>query len=233
MNTKRGASADANTRLDRIIHRLSNEILRTLSNREILWLCNLITPVVLKEPTLLDLTGPINICRDIHGQFFDLLRVLRDANFSPDRQFLFLGDYVDGGDSSIEVVCLLFALKLRHPESIFLLRVNHESPEMTENFGFAEECALKYHSATLPTFHAVFRSLPIAAPINGRTERGTQRKLDLRLDHVFSVSSAKFSRRVPSHCRKKNISFSSFGFGTTFRDRQRIDVHRSDEQIRE
>ena len=126
------------------------------------WLCEEIKPVLLAEPSVLDLQPPLKICGDIHGQFHDLLRVF-DSGFVPENKFLFLGDYVDRGDDSLEVIGLLFALKLLYPDNIFLLRGNHESPEMTEEFGFLEECELKLNSEIFDVFMDTFDCLPIAA----------------------------------------------------------------------
>ena len=44
--------------------------------------------------------------------------------------YLFLGNYVDRGKNSLEVICTLFALKLKYPDSVFLLRGSHEDREI-------------------------------------------------------------------------------------------------------
>ena len=57
---------------------------------------------------------------------------------------LFLGDYVDRGIFSIEVLIFLFTLKLNYPKDVVLLRGNHETKAMTEHFTFREEVLQKY-----------------------------------------------------------------------------------------
>lgn len=57
---------------------------------------------------------------------------------------LFLGDYVDRGIFSIEVLIFLFTLKLNYPKDVVLLRGNHETKAMTEHFTFREEVLSKY-----------------------------------------------------------------------------------------
>jgi serine/threonine-protein phosphatase PP1 catalytic subunit len=155
-------------RLDAIIQTMLKGTIPPLTDDEITWLCDTITPIFLAEPTLLELDGPINVCGDVHGQFKDLLRVFRAGHFTADTRYLFLGDYVDRGDQSLEVITLLFAMKVRYPDTVFLLRGNHESAEMAEDFGFATECAEKGHSAVVPAFGEVFRCLPLAAIVNRR-----------------------------------------------------------------
>jgi serine/threonine-protein phosphatase PP1 catalytic subunit len=120
------------------------------------------------DPIVLHLSAPLSICGDIHGQFYDLLEFFRIGGRPPDTNYLFLGDYVDRGNNSVEVFSLLLALKVRHPHNVWLLRGNHESAGIARVYGFFSECALPYSQSIWGAFTAVFQWLPFVAIIDGR-----------------------------------------------------------------
>ena len=92
------------------------------------------------QPMLVEVSAPVKVCGDIHGQYYDMLRLFEFGGMPPQSNYLFLGDYVDRGRQGIETICLLFSLKIKYPQMISILRGNHESASITRIYGFYEEC---------------------------------------------------------------------------------------------
>jgi serine/threonine-protein phosphatase PP1 catalytic subunit len=78
----------------------------------------------------------VNKLGDIHGQYSDLLKVFEYGGWPGDSNYLFIGDYVDRGKNSIEVMMLLLCYKIKFPENFFLLRGNHENSSINRIYGF-------------------------------------------------------------------------------------------------
>ena len=119
-----------------------------------------------KEESLLKLTAPLYVCGDIHGQYYDLLRVFDILNYPPQSTFLFLGDYVDRGKQSLECLLLLLCLKIQYPDKIYLLRGNHESEALNKIYGFFDECKRRLSIKCFKKITNLFNMLPISALIN-------------------------------------------------------------------
>ena len=134
-----------------------------LKNAEIIAICNAIREVFLSQPALIELSAPVKIVGDVHGQYTDLIRLFEMCGFPPEANFLFLGDYVDRGKQSLETILLLFCYKLKFPENFFLLRGNHECANVTRVYGFYDECKRRCNVKVWKTFIDTFNCLPIAA----------------------------------------------------------------------
>jgi len=116
------------------------------SAEEIESLCEKVEELLDQEENVVRVPAPCTLVGDIHGQFYDLLEMFKVGGECPTTNYVFCGDYVDRGHYSVEVVLVLLILKVRYPSRIILLRGNHESRQITQVYGFYDECLRKFGS---------------------------------------------------------------------------------------
>uniref|UniRef100_A0A915EPM9 Serine/threonine-protein phosphatase n=1 Tax=Ditylenchus dipsaci TaxID=166011 RepID=A0A915EPM9_9BILA len=109
----------------------------------------------------------------IHGQYSDLLKIFEVCGLPYKHKYLFLGDYVDRGRHSLEVIVLLLALKVQFPKHFFLLRGNHEVRKINSVYGFRDELVARYPAvddwmSLHAAFNDVFAEMPLAAVVSGK-----------------------------------------------------------------
>lgn len=108
-------------------------------------LCDYVGDLLLEESNVQPVSTPVTVCGDIHGQ----------------------GDFVDRGYYSLETLTRLLTLKAKWPNHITLLRGNHESRQITQVYGFYDECMSKYGNANAWRYCCrVFDLLTVAAVID-------------------------------------------------------------------
>lgn len=153
------------TNIDRIIDNILN--LTLIPEDALRILCDKCKEILLNEPNVIKIDFPVTVCGDLHGQFFDVKEVFNIGGKLPDTNYLFLGDFVDRGFHSIETASLMVALKVRYPHRIHFLRGNHESRQITQIYGFYDECMKKYGSSEAwQILTNLFDCLPLAALID-------------------------------------------------------------------
>mmetsp|Transcript_17684 Transcript_17684/g.30443 ORF Transcript_17684/g.30443 Transcript_17684/m.30443 type:complete len:303 (-) Transcript_17684:61-969(-) len=140
-----------------------------LAENDLKKLCECVKELLIEESNVQPVSSPVTVCGDIHGQFHDLLELLRTGGEIPNTSYIFMGDFVDRGYNSLETFTLLLLLKARFPANITLLRGNHESRQITQVYGFYDECQRKYSNANAWKYCTdVFDYLTLAAVIDGR-----------------------------------------------------------------
>ncbi|KAM7276782.1 hypothetical protein ACFE04_018648 [Oxalis oulophora] len=146
-----------------------------LDSYEVGELCYAAEQIFMQEPTVLQLKAPVKVFGDLHGQFGDLMRLFDEYGFPSTAgdityiDYLFLGDYVDRGQHSLETIALLLALKIEYPENVHLIRGNHEAADINALFGFRLECIERMGENdgiwAWTRFNQLFNYLPLAALI--------------------------------------------------------------------
>jgi len=139
-----------------------------LEETELKQLCDLVKEILMEESNVQPVNSPVTVCGDIHGQFYDLVELFRKGGEIPKTNYVFMGDFVDRGHHSVETLQLLLCYKARYPQSITLLRGNHECRQVTQVYGFYDECFRKYGSANAWKYCTeVFDYLTLACVIDG------------------------------------------------------------------
>jgi len=138
-----------------------------LSEFELKVLCCMVKDILIEECNVQHVSSPVTVCGDIHGQYFDLLKLFSCGGEVPETNYVFMGDFVDRGHNSVETLTLLLLLKAKYPQHITLLRGNHESRQITQVYGFYEECMRKYGNANAWKYCVdIFDYLNLAALID-------------------------------------------------------------------
>lgn len=158
----------------------SYDIRFNLKREMVAKLCDEVEKILEDEPVLIHLKAPLKIYGNLNGQMGDLMKLFEHFGMPCDSQlqgdiegftYLFLGDYVDLGRYSVEVICLLLSLKLKYPDGIYLLRGHHEDRAINRMFGLGEECARKFNEdidekdSIFFRLNRIFDLLPLAAVI--------------------------------------------------------------------
>lgn len=170
---------------------------------------------------MVKINGKVIIIGDIHGQFFDMIAMLKKLSKPGHKhtRLLFLGDYVDRGEYGPEVVIYLMALKLEFPNHVYLLRGNHESRDMTQMFNFRDQVLDTYDEETYDVFMDLFDNLPIASLVNGQ-HFCMHGGISERLTSINSVNSIDRFKEVddeslladlmwadPAHAKKCHVKY--------------------------
>jgi Calcineurin-like phosphoesterase len=125
----------------------------------------------------LDIPQRLIVIGDIHGDYGVLSTILSKIDYErylsdEHNKLVFLGDYIDRGQRSPQVLYTVCFLKARFPQSVILIRGNHEAPDefpfpshdfpfrIMDLFGQDRSMAL-YYQKILPFFHALYLSVVI------------------------------------------------------------------------
>ncbi|KAM0919560.1 hypothetical protein ACQ4PT_008119 [Festuca glaucescens] len=120
-----------------------------LAEHELQSLCEYVKEILIEESNVQPVNSPVTVCGDIHGQFHDLMKLFATGGHVPETNYIFMGDFVDRGFNSLEVLHHSFALK-------------------SKVYGFYDECQRKYGNANGWRYCTdVFDYLTLSAIING------------------------------------------------------------------
>lgn len=134
-----------------------------IDKENLLQICDLARQCLLEDSTVLHLQPRFHIIGDLRGNYNQIWNLI--STNEPTDKFLFLGDYVNNGKHSIELITLVLCMKLLAPKQIFLLRGSQETAEMTKAHGFKDDCLNRFDDEIYNKFLEVFECMPLAAVI--------------------------------------------------------------------
>ena len=139
---------------------------KAIAESDVKQMCERAKEILQREKNVVAVDSPVTVVGDLHGQFNDLIELMKIGGRAPDTNYLFLGDYVDRGYDSVETVCMVLAMKVRFPSRVTVLRGNHESRQVTQVYGFYDEVLRKYGSSNVWSWLTdTFDYLPLGALI--------------------------------------------------------------------
>jgi diadenosine tetraphosphatase ApaH/serine/threonine PP2A family protein phosphatase len=139
--------------------------------------------IVLSQPVVLKVKPPCKVFGNIHGQYIDMMRFFDVWKHPGDdhgggdisaNDYILLGNYVDRGSNSLEVMCMLMALKVKYPDQVHMLRGAHEDRLINYEGGLAEECRTRLKEdpddkeSVYNKLNEFFECLPLAASIKNK-----------------------------------------------------------------
>lgn len=173
-----------------------------MDRNDLMRLCDRAIQEFIHDPILIELQAPVMVVGDIHGQFDDLL-AYHDFLDQSDASVkaLFLGDYVDRGANSVEVITLLLCLRILLPERIILLRGNHECREISEQYGFHTEVMKRYNNdeELWSRINDVFEYMSLAAVVRSSNDNifCVHGGISPDLDNIMDLNDEqKFSKPI-------------------------------------
>jgi protein phosphatase len=142
--------------------------LTQFSSETIIDLCSKVSELFQAESLLLEVQSPLVIVGDIHGQLLDLLRIVKEHGIPTRQRYLFMGDLIDRGPFSLEVIVMIFVLKLYWPQNLLVIRGNHEFHQTCSEGGFYEQIFALYSNglAVYGSFLNAFSNMPLAAVVD-------------------------------------------------------------------
>uniref|UniRef100_A0A914QN63 Serine/threonine-protein phosphatase n=1 Tax=Panagrolaimus davidi TaxID=227884 RepID=A0A914QN63_9BILA len=130
--------------------------------------------VLKNEPILQEASLPVALYGDLHGQYSDLIRWFHMNGWPPTTRCIFMGDYVDRGRHSLEVITLLLCLKAVMPHDVYLNRGNHEDANISRNYSFYAEVInrlpanSKLNQKVFDKLSECFAWMPLATRLNNK-----------------------------------------------------------------
>jgi protein phosphatase len=127
------------------------------------------TSIFQQETSLLEFDGKVVIIGDIQGHYLDLSRIMKTFQLPVHHKYLFLGNLVGKCGSSFEAIFIIFVLKYLYPDSVYIIRGNHEFQSFCSSCVFLSEIRQKYQDAQIfMDFMEVFSYFPFAAIIQNK-----------------------------------------------------------------